>query len=120
MNKKVIVLGASTKKERYSNKLINQLLSKGFHPIPIGRSKGYIGEVSIKTELPKENDFYAISIYLNPKNQEEYKDFILQANTEKIIFNPGSENPEFLKLLKENNKPVEEACSLVQIGLGIF
>jgi len=100
--------------------LVYQLLSKGFLPIPIGRSQGYIGDVEIRRDLPKENDFYAISIYLNPKNQKEYKDFILNSNTEKVIFNPGSENPEFFKLIKEKGKVVEEACSLVQISLGIF
>jgi len=120
MKKEVVVLGASTNKERYSNKLIHQLIANGFSPIPVGRRKGEIAGITILTELPEGKDFYAISLYLNANNQADYVEFILESNTEKVIFNPGSENPDLMKRLAQKDKFAEEACSLVQMSLGIF
>lgn len=120
MKKDVVVLGASTNVERYSNKLVHKLIENGFNPIPVGRKEGEIGGIKILTELPEGREFYAISVYLNENNQEEYLDFILNSKTEKVIFNPGSENSDLFKELLEKEKFAEEACSLVQMGLGIF
>jgi len=33
-----------------------------------------------------------------------------------VIFNPGTENPEFYSILKENNIVFEESCTLVLLS----
>jgi hypothetical protein len=45
--------------------------------------------------------------------QRDYYNYIIETKPKRVIFNPGSENPEFYQLLKVNNIKVEEACTLV-------
>jgi len=37
-----------------------------------------------------------------------------------VIFNPGTENPELYKILKENNIEIEVACTLVMLSTSQF
>jgi hypothetical protein len=53
---------------------------------------------------------------LNPQRQEPYYDYIISLNPDRVIFNPGTENPEFDKMLKASNIEVEVACTLVMLG----
>ena len=51
------------------------------------------------------NSFHAVdtvTLYLNPKAQVEYYDYILSLKPRRVIFNPGTENPELFKILEEN------------------
>ncbi|MEM7162797.1 MAG: CoA-binding protein [Bacteroidota bacterium] len=118
--KEVLVLGASVKEERYSNKLVRKLLANGYLPIAHGRREGRIGPIDIQTELPKENTFHAISIYLSAKNQRPFEAYILSSNSEKILFNPGAENEDLFNRCLEKGLNPENACSLVQLSIGIL
>ena len=53
---------------------------------------------------------------MNPVNQQKFYDYIISLQPKRVIFNPGTENPEFYKLLKENNIAVEVACTLVLLS----
>jgi hypothetical protein len=37
-----------------------------------------------------------------------------------VIFNPGTENPEFYALLRENGIQVEVACTLVMLSMDTY
>jgi hypothetical protein len=45
---------------------------------------------------------------------------VLQLNPERVIFNPGAENAEFEKMLKDKNIETVEACTLVMCSIGAF
>jgi hypothetical protein len=49
-NKKTLVLGASTKPDRYSFKAITMLVEKGHSVIAIGQNQGEVAGISIKTK----------------------------------------------------------------------
>ncbi|WP_235922635.1 CoA-binding protein [Flavobacterium celericrescens] len=113
---KTLVLGASTNKERYSYKAIHNLVDKSHQVVAIGSKKGMAFDIPIETD---KIDFHAIdtvTIYLNPKAQEEYYDYILSLKPRRVIFNPGTENPTFFKLLEANNIQYEVACTLVLLA----
>ena len=57
-----------------------------------------------------------VTLYLNPKRQEEYYDYIISLQPRRVIFNPGTENMEFIKLLKNNQIESEIACTLVLLS----
>ena len=40
-------------------------------------------------------------------------EYILNLNPKRVIFNPGTENPAFFKLLERQNIAYEIACTLV-------
>ena len=61
-------------------------------------------------------DVDTVTLYLNPKRQKGYYDYIISLKPSRVIFNPGTENPEFYLLLKKHNIAFEQACTLVLLS----
>jgi len=116
MQKKTLVLGASLNTARYSNLAINRLVKHKHPTVAIGLRKGTVEGVQIETEKVPFEDIDTITLYLNAKRQKEYYDYILSLAPERVIFNPGTENPELYKLLRENGISFENACTLVMLS----
>lgn len=115
-NKKTVVLGASTKPDRYSFKAITALVEKGHSVLAIGQNTGEVAGVKIYTKAIPLSKINTVSLYLNPARQKEYYNYIVESKPKRVIFNPGTENPEFYQLLKLNNIKVEVACTLVLLA----
>lgn len=120
MKKKTLVLGASLKPERYSNIAINRLVNYNHEVKAFGLKAGEVNGITIDTKLIPYKDINTVTLYLNPKRQKVYYDYVIDLNPKRVIFNPGTENPEFYILLKQNNINFEEACTLVLLGTGQF
>jgi len=118
--KKTLVLGASENPSRYSFLAINRLLQHKHPVVAIGKRAGKVQDVEIITEHPQMNDIDTVTLYLNPTNQKPYYDYILSLHPKRIIFNPGTENPELQKMAKENGIVPVEACTLVMLGTGQY
>ncbi|WJJ96031.1 CoA-binding protein [Algibacter luteus] len=116
MNKPTLVLGASLKPNRYSNYAIQRLVANNIEVKALGVRTGEVSGVTIETEKLPFKNIDTVTLYLNPKRQEEYYDYILALNPRRVIFNPGTENPELYKILKENNIEFEAACTLVLLS----
>ncbi|MDP2692370.1 MAG: CoA-binding protein [bacterium] len=114
--KKTLVLGASLNPGRYSNLAINRLVNHGHSVEAVGLKKGMVAGVAISTEKEDFENIDTVTLYLNPKRQEEYYDYIISLKPKRVIFNPGTENPEFYELLHTNNIETEVACTLVLLG----
>ena len=117
---KTLVIGASEKPDRYSNKLVRLLQQMDIPHLALGYKEGKIGSTQILTNLTEDEQasIDTISLYLNPKRQEEYYSLILQINPDRIIYNPGTENPTLMDLAKNHNINNEIACSLVLLRTG--
>ena len=116
MNKTTLVIGASTNPARYSNMAINRLRNKQLKTVALGLRKGKVADVEIDTEKLQYPDIDTVTLYLNPQRQEEYYNYIIDLKPRRVIFNPGTENMEFIKLLKENTIESEIACTLVLLS----
>lgn len=112
-NKKTLVLGASTKPERYAYKAITMLVEKGHSVVAIGQNTGEVAGIGIKTKNIPLKNIDTVTLYLNPLRQRDYYNYIISTQPKRVIFNPGTENPEFYQLLTLNNIKVEVACTLV-------
>ena len=117
MSKKTLVIGASLKSSRYSNMAINKLVTHKHEVVAIGLREGTVAGVNIDTELVPYASIDTETLYLNPSRQEPYFNYIVNLNPKRVIFNPGTENPEFYKLLEQNNINVEVACTLVLLSI---
>ena len=115
-NKKTLVLGASTKPERYAYKAIAMLLEKGHSVLAIGQNAGEVAGIKIQTKAIPLKNIDTVTLYLNPARQRDYYNYIVEAAPKRVVFNPGTENPEFYQLLKLNNIKVEVACTLVLLA----
>jgi len=113
---KTLVIGATTNKERYAYKAIHNLVGKSHQVVAIGAKKGMALDVTIETEKIPFKGIDTVTLYINPKIQREYYDYIISLEPRRVIFNPGTENPEFYTLLEENNIESEVACTLVLLA----
>jgi predicted CoA-binding protein len=115
-SKKTLVLGASTKPARYSFIAIEKLVGKGHSVLAIGQNAGEVAGIKIQTKAVPLKNIDTVTLYLNPLRQREYYNYIVEAQPKRVIFNPGTENPEFFQLLKLNDIKVEIACTLVMLA----
>jgi uncharacterized protein len=119
-SKKTLVLGASDNPQRYSFLAIHRLREHQHPVIAIGKKTTIVDDVRVQPESPPIPDLDTVTMYLHPKNQEGYYDYILGLHPRRVIFNPGAENPEFEKLLLENGIQTIHACTLVLLGTGQY
>ena len=115
-----LVLGASPNPERYSFLATNLLFEKGHAVYPFGIKKGQIGNITIINEWPKAGSIDTVTLYVGPNGQEEYYDAIFDLAPRRIIFNPGTENPEFQANAQEKGIETIEACTLVMLTTGQY
>ncbi|KRO89684.1 MAG: CoA-binding protein [Cryomorphaceae bacterium BACL29 MAG-121220-bin8] len=116
MVKKTLVLGVSSNPDRYSNMAVRRLASNEFEVIAIGLKHGKINEINIENNLIEFKDVHTVTLYLNQKRQKEYYSYIISLKPKRVIFNPGTENSEFYKLLEKESIGYMEACTLVLLS----
>jgi predicted CoA-binding protein len=112
----MIVIGASPNPERYSHKAVKNLIESNYRVIAIGKRPGEIQNVFINTDKPDIKNVHTVLMYIGPKNQPEYYDYILGLNPKRIIFNPGTENYELGNLAAANNIKCIFDCALVMLN----
>lgn len=115
-----LILGASESKIRYSNKAAERLLANDEKIIQVGKRPGEAYGEPIFTDWPIDTDIHTITLYLNPGHQKPWYNQIVDSKPQRVIFNPGTENPELVALLNENNIPFEYACTLVLLAFGQY
>ena len=115
--KKTLILGASTNPDRYSYKATVQLSKKGHEVLPLGIKKGEIAGIQIENSTPQYEGVDTVTLYLNPENQKLYYDYIFSLKPKRIIFNPGTENFELIRLAKEKGIETQIGCTLVMLAI---
>jgi predicted CoA-binding protein len=118
--KNTLVFGASPNPSRYSHLAMKRLVEQGVPTQAFGSKSGQVSGLQIKTNLDNFQNIHTITLYLNPKRQQSYYDDIVQLHPKRVIFNPGTENPEFYAILKKNDIVVEIACTLTLLALGHY
>lgn len=117
---KTLVLGASLNEERYANKAVRRLVEEKHEVVAVGREEGVIGPVPIETGQPMIADVDTVTLYVGPRFQAEVADYVVRLKPRRVIFNPGTENPEFQQRLQSEGIGVEEACTLVLLATGQY
>lgn len=115
-NKKTLVLGASPNPARVSYDAAHRLKVAGHETVLVGIRQGEVAGMPIHTDKPEVADVDTVTLYVGPRNQPSWYDYILRANPKRIIFNPGTENPELAKLASNQGIEVDYACTLVMLG----
>jgi predicted CoA-binding protein len=118
--KLTVVIGASPHPERYSYLAVTRLRAHGHPVLAIGQRDGSIGDTPITAEHPQAEGVDTVTLYLNPLRQQEYYDYILSLKPKRIIFNPGTENPELIQLAEANGIKAQPACTLVMLSTGQY
>lgn len=117
---KTLVLGASEREDRYANKAVRKLVEHNHEVVAVGRSAGRIGDVPIETGQPVFADVDTVTLYIGPRFHSDISDYVLKLKPRRVIFNPGTENPEFQQLLESKGIAAVEACTLVLLSTGQY
>lgn len=118
---RTLVIGASENSDRYSYKAILSLESKGHEVVALSNKKGSVIGVEFLTGKPKLiEQIHTVTLYVNSQIQRDYYDYIVGLNPDRVIFNPGTENSDFMTILKQNQIEVVIACTLVMLNTGQY
>lgn len=118
--RKTLVIGASENPERYSNRAIRALLAHGHEVVAIGLRSGRVESVSFDSERKAFENIDTVTMYVGPQNQPSYYEYIISLKPQRVIFNPGTENPEFIAMLQKEGIYPEVACTLVLLATGQY
>jgi predicted CoA-binding protein len=120
-NKTVVVLGASAKRERYSNQAVEMLKEYGYRVIPVNPVEDAIHGIEVAKRLADiEIEVHTLTMYVNQKVSLALAADIMKLKPERIIFNPGAENPELENICERNQIRIIKACTLVLLRTGQF
>jgi predicted CoA-binding protein len=120
--KKTVIIGATPNISRYANMAAERLTENHHEIVPVGIKKGEVYGKAILPirEHPVINDVHTITMYLGARHQHEYYKYLLSLNPTRIIFNPGTENEEFMAMAREQDIEVVVGCTLVMLGIGNY
>jgi len=117
----VAVIGASAKADRYSYQCVDSLLKHSHEVIPVTPATPEICGLTPVIDLDSiDEDVNVLTMYINAKRSSAIQEQILKLKPKKIIFNPGSENPELAEACEKSGIKTEEACTLVLLNTGQF
>ena len=117
---KTLVIGASPKPDRYSNKAVRLLKNYGHDVVAIGGREAFIDKTPILKGLPQLNGIHTVTIYIGVNRQPDFYEYILNMKPKRVIFNPNTENDEFIALCEEKGIKTIENCTLVMLQTGLF
>ena len=121
MEKKTMVLGASANTERFSYDAIRSLQRNDIPVVAVGRREADLGDIVIKKGMPSGiTGVHTVTLYLSAANQKEYYNYIISLRPRRIIFNPGTVNPEFAGIARMNGIEVLNECMLSMLNKGLF
>lgn len=115
--KKTVIIGATTNPSRYAY-LAASMLKEYNHPfVPLGIKKGVVFDIPIEdiSKKPEISEVDTVTMYIGPQHQSEWYDYIIGLQPKRVIFNPGTENPEFEEKLENKGIEAIEACTLVML-----
>jgi predicted CoA-binding protein len=117
----VAVVGASPKADRYSNQAMRLLIEKGHNPIPVapGRTE-ILGRKAYPTLAAVPGRIDTVTLYLRASRQTSILDDVVRTGPRRIIFNPGTENPDAYDRLRKAGIEVVDACTLIMLCTNQF
>jgi predicted CoA-binding protein len=118
---KTAVIGVTPNESRYSYIAVTRLHAHNYPVVALGFRPGTIADQKIVLDWPDTiEDLKMVTMYIGGHRQPEFYDYILGLKPEKIIFNPGTENPEFYNKLDQAGILYEEACTLVLLSTNAY
>jgi len=119
--RRVVVLGASRKPQRYSNKAVVMLKEYGHEVLPVHPVEEEIEGLPVAHDLGEIHaEVDTLSVYVGPQHVAPMIPSILALKPKRVILNPGTESAELETALKNGGIPYLEACTLVMLRTNQF
>ncbi len=118
---RVVVLGASAKAERYSNRALQQLLQHGHQVVAVNPAEPQLyGLKALPTLSAVTGAVDTVTLYLASAQLPAQLPALLALKPRRVIFNPGTEQPEVAAALQAAGIEVVEGCTLVMLATASF
>lgn len=117
----IVVLGASNKPERFSNRAIRKLMEYGYHVIPVHQKIENIEGLVVKHALSNIScQVDTLTLYVGCERSKNLIDEIVAMKPARVIFNPGSECEALELALYHSGIPFVHNCTLMMLEQGQF
>ena len=120
-NKKnlIALVGASNNPKKYGNKILLDLVSKGYDVVPINSTGDTIAGIkSYKNVLDLKESPSIINFVVPPKIGFEITKELVENNYDNFWYQPGAESKEISSYLIENSKNfIDDKCIMVEARL---
>ena len=118
---RVVVVGASAKPERYSNRAVHLLIQHGHEVVPVNPAVSSIEGLPVVSRIEDLSGHVdTLTLYVSEEKSSALEDAIIHLHPDRVIFNPGAENPALRATLEANGISTEEACTLVLLSTNQF
>ncbi len=117
----VVILGASDKPNRFSYKAF-QLLREHNYKITLvsPNLKEILGQPVVNELSLINGKVGTLTMYVNAQVSTNLLSKIISLNPKRIIFNPGSENPDIEPFLVKAGIQIVHGCTLVMLNSNTF
>lgn len=117
----VVVLGASPKLFRYSNRAVKTFKKQGYPVTPVHPVAQRIARLPVVNTLEDITEpVHTLTLYVGTKRLVSLVDSILGLSPKRVIFNPGTESPVLEQHLDAVGIPWFRACTLVLLSTRTF
>ena len=117
----VVVLGASDKPDRYSNRAVRLLKAEGYRVIPVHPTLDAVEGLAVRHGLDEIREpIDTVTVYLSPDRCLPLMESIQRCRPARVIFNPGTESETLEDGLTKAGIPFVRACTLVMLNTGQF
>jgi predicted CoA-binding protein len=122
MNTNVAILGASDNPDRYAFLAQERLLSANYSVFPIHpKIESILGVNCLKSLSDLEpHSIHTLTLYVRAEISSSVQEQIFALKPQRVIFNPGTENPSLQSALAERGIQTLEACTLVMLAANNF
>lgn len=121
-NQKTVVVGASPNSSRYAYRAAHMLTEYGYPMVPLSIKRGELAGEKILDlrRKPFIPDVDTLTLYIGPQHHAQWMDYLLSLSPRRIIFNPGTENADFMRKAEDQGIEVLQACTLVMLQTGTY
>ncbi|SKA82754.1 hypothetical protein SAMN02745166_00959 [Prosthecobacter debontii] len=120
-SKRVLIVGASDKPDRYAHKALVALRHHGHGVVLVHPRLKEIDGLPVHADISDVTEpVDTVTMYVSPAISSGLAEKFIALKPQRVIFNPGSENPELESQLAAAGIHPEEACTLVLLATGQF
>ncbi len=117
MARSIAIIGASTNREKYSNRAVRAYRAEGYAVYPINPNADEIeGLKAYASVLDVPGEIDLATLYLPPKWGLRAADDIIAKGIPEVFVNPGAESPELIEKLKNAGVNAIQGCSIIAVG----
>ena len=115
----IALVGASNNPKKYGNKILLDLVSKGYNVVPINSKDDTIAGIkSYKNVLDLKESISIINFVVPPEIGFEITKELVENNYDNFWYQPGAESKEISSYLIENSKNfIDDKCIMVEAKL---